>query len=65
MNAKLILIGILLLAGMTFSGCVWYGGHGYGDGSGTYGYSHDRGYGDRGDWDRGHHGSGRGYGHWR
>jgi len=65
MNTKLILIAILLLAGLTLSGCVWYGGHGYGHGYGDYGYSHGRGYGDHRDWDRGHHGSGRGSRHWR
>ncbi len=65
MNTKLILIGVLLLVGLTFSGCVWYGGHGYGHGSGYYGYSHDHAYGDRGDWDRGRHGSDRGPRQWR
>ncbi len=65
MNTKLILVGVLLLVGLTFSGCVWYGGRGYGHGSGYYGYSHDHGYGDRGDWGRGYHGSERDSRHWR
>jgi hypothetical protein len=38
---------------------------GYGHGHGYYGYSHGHDYGDRGDWDRGRHGSGRGARHWR
>ena len=66
MNTKRILIAILLLVGLTLSGCflppppsVGYGrdhGHGY------YGQSRGHGYGDRGDWDGGHRGSGR---YWR
>ncbi len=62
MSARFILIGILLLANLTLSGCVWYGGHGS---AGYYGYSHDHGYKDPGDWDRGHHGSERGFRNWR
>jgi len=69
MNAKLILIAILLLAGLTLSGCFLppppSGGHGYGHGYGDYGYSRGHGYGDHRDWDRGHRGSGRGSRHWR
>ena len=74
MNTKLILIGILLLVGLTLAGCVWYGGHGYGHGYGYYGYSHsdgyynhgyDRPYGNYRDRDDRHDGSGRGSRHWR
>jgi len=66
MNTKRILIAILLLIGLTLSGCflppppsVGYGrdrGHGY--------YGQSRGHG-HGDWDRGHRGSGRDYRYWR
>ncbi len=56
MNIKLIFIGILLLVGVTLSGCVGVVGydHGYGygyysyPGHGYYGYSDRR---HRGDWD--------------
>jgi len=69
MNTKRIFIAILLLGGLTLSGCFLppppSGGHDYGHGYGYHGYSQGRDYGDRGDWDRGHYGSGRGYRHWR
>ena len=53
MNKKLVLLGILLLVGLTLSGCVTvggygYGGYGYGYGSGYgsgYGYSYSNSYG--------------------
>jgi hypothetical protein len=74
MNTKRIFIAILLLVGLTLSGCFLppppSGGRGYG----YYGYSHsdsyynhgyDRPYGDRRDSDRGHRDSGRGSRHWR
>jgi hypothetical protein len=41
MNKKLVLLGILLLVGLTLSGCVAAGGYGYGYG----GYGYDYGYG--------------------
>jgi len=74
MNRKLVLLGILLLVGMTLSGCVGVSGYGYGYG---YDYGYDYGYyafpharsfhhhdfdRDRGDF---HRGSGRGPGNWR
>jgi hypothetical protein len=66
MNTKRILIAILLLVGLTLSGCFLPPppsvGYGRGDGHGYSGYSYGHGYGDRGDWDRGHRGSGR---YWR
>jgi len=71
MNKKLVLLGILLLVGLTLSGCLLppppSGGHSYG----YYGYSHGHdsyhhGYGysprDRGDY---HRGSGHGPRHGR
>ena len=65
MNKKLVLLGILLLVGLTLSGCFLppppSGGLGYG----YYGYSHGHDYGERRDWDRDHHGPGRGSRHWR
>jgi len=70
MNRKLVLLGILLLVGLTFAGCVAVGGygHGYGDDYGYYGYPHGYGYynyGNRhGDWD-GYRGSWGGSRHWR
>ena len=39
MNKKLVLFGILLLVGLTLSGCVAVGGYGYG-----YGYDYGYGY---------------------
>jgi len=39
MNKKLVLLGILLLVGLTLSGCVAFGGYGYGYGY-DYGYSY-------------------------
>jgi len=62
---KRILIAILLLVGLVSSGCVWYGGGGYGhgDGYGHYGYFHGYGYRENGDWDRGHYDSGPGSRH--
>ena len=66
MNTKRILIAILLLVGLTLSGCFLppppVGGRGHGHG---YGYSRGYNYGDRGDWDRDHHDSGRGSRYWR
>jgi len=53
MNKKLILIGILLLLGVTLSGCV--GVAGYGHGYGYYGYPDSYGYGYHGYSDRDHH----------
>ena len=46
MNKKLVLLGILLLVGLTLSGCVTVGGYGYGGyGYGYgYGYSYPRSY---------------------
>ena len=41
MNKKLIFLGILLLVGLTLSGCVAIGGYGYGG----YGYDYGPGYG--------------------
>jgi hypothetical protein len=41
MNKKLVLFGILLLVGLTLSGCVTVGGYGYGG----YGYGYGSGYG--------------------
>ncbi len=40
MNKKLVFLGILLLVGLTLSGCVGVGGYGYGG----YGYGYDYGY---------------------
>jgi len=69
MNTKRIFIAILLLVGLTLSGCFLppppSGGYGYGQGHGYYGYSRGRDYGDHRDWDRGHNGSGRGSRHGR
>lgn len=48
MNKKLVLLGILLLVGLTFSGCVAMGGYGYGYGDDygySYGYSYPHSYG--------------------
>lgn len=50
MNKKLVLLGILLLVGLTLGGCVAVGGYGYGYGydygysSGYYSYPHSYGY---------------------
>lgn len=69
MNTKRILIGILLLVGLTLSGCFLppppSGGHGYGHGYGYYGNSHRHGYGDYRDRDRGRYDSGHGSRHGR
>ncbi len=54
MNKKLIFVGILLLLGVTLSGCV--GAVGYGHGYGYYGYPDYYGYGYYGHWDRHHRG---------
>ena len=69
MNKKLILVGILLLVNLTFSGCVWYGGHGYGyhgysHGDSHYGRGYERPYGSYHDRDDGHDGSGHGLRRW-
>jgi hypothetical protein len=65
MNKKLVLLGVLLLVGLTLSGCFLppppSGGRGYG----YYGYFHGHDYGDSGDWDHGHHDSGHGPRHGR
>ncbi len=69
MNTKRIFIAILLLVGLTLSGCFLppppSGEHDYGNGYGYYDYSHGRDYGDHGDRDHGYRGSGRGSRHWR
>ena len=48
MNKKLVFLGILLLIGLTLSGCVAVGGYGYGHGYdygyGYYGSPHSYGY---------------------
>ena len=46
MNKKLLFLGIVLLIGLTLSGCVWVGGYGYGYdyGYGYYGYPHTYSY---------------------
>jgi hypothetical protein len=58
MNKKLVLLGILLLVGLTLSGCFLPPSHFGGRGYGYYDYSHGHDYGDHGDWDRSRHGSG-------
>ena len=68
MNKKLVLLGILLLVGLTLGGCVAAGGYGYGyygypQSYGYYGYGHSYGDNHR-DWD-GHRGSWGGSRHWR
>ena len=64
MNKKLVLIGILLLVGLTLSGCFLppppFSGYGRGDGYHRDGHGYDRG-----DWDRDHRGPGRGPRHSR
>jgi hypothetical protein len=72
MNKKLILIGILLLLGVTLSGCVGVGGYGHGYGYGYYSYPDSYGYGYYGYSDRNHHRDWDGHGgswgesrHWR
>ncbi len=46
MNKKLVFLGILLLIGLTLSGCVTVGGYGYGNGNGNgNGNGYDYGYG--------------------
>jgi hypothetical protein len=44
MNKKLVLLGILLLVGLTLSGCVAVGGYGYGYSFGYYSYPNSYGY---------------------
>ena len=56
MAKKIILFGLLLIALMV-SGCVWYGGHGHGDGYYRHDYSGYYNH-DRHGWDRHHHGDG-------
>jgi hypothetical protein len=53
MNKKLVFLGILLLLGVTLSGCVAVGG--YGHGYGYYSYPYSYGYGYHGYPDRNHH----------
>ena len=68
MNKKLVFLGILLLVGLTLSGCVTVGGDGYGYYSYPYNYGYGHPYGyyyPRRDWDDRHHGSGHGSRHWR
>ncbi len=55
MNKKLIFIGILLLLGVTLSGCVGVGGYGHGYGYGYYSYPDSYGYGYYGYSNRFHH----------
>jgi hypothetical protein len=46
MNKKLVLLGILLLVGLTLSGCIAAGGYGFGYGYDYgYGYSYPHSYG--------------------
>ena len=40
MNKKLVLLGILLLVGLTLPGCVAVGGYGHGYGGYDYGYGY-------------------------
>jgi len=76
MNKKLVLLGILLLVGLTLPGCVAVGsyGHGYGGydyGNGYYSYPHSYGSYNYGygyphrDRDNYHRGSGHGPRHGR
>ena len=66
MKKKLILISMLLLVSLTLSGCFLPPPPpGYSRGYGYHGYSRGYDYGDHGDWDRDHHGSGRGSRYWR
>lgn len=44
MNKKLVLLGFLLLVGLTLSGCVTVGGYGYGYGGYDYGPGYGYGY---------------------
>jgi hypothetical protein len=66
MNKKLVLLGILLLVGLTLAGCVTVGGYGYysyGPDYGYYNYPYSYGYYNYGypfryphrDWDDRHH----------
>jgi hypothetical protein len=65
MNIKLAFLAILLLIGLTLSGCVGWGGYGYnpGYGYGHYGYPYGHSYYNYGypyrhhqrDWDDHHH----------
>jgi hypothetical protein len=78
MNKKIVLLGILLLVGLTLGGCVAAGGYGYRNGYdygyGYYGYPQSYGYDNYGygysyrdnhrDWD-GHRGSWGESRHWR
>ena len=45
MNKKLVIFGILLLLGLTLSGCVGVAGYGPGYGYGYYSYPYSYGYG--------------------
>jgi hypothetical protein len=69
MITKRILIGILLLVGLTLSGCFLppppSGGHGYGHGYSYYGNSHGPGHGEYRDWEHSPQGSGYDSRHWR
>jgi len=55
MNKRLILLGILLLLGVTLSGCVGVAGHGHGYGYDYYSYPDPYGYGYHDYSDRDHH----------
>jgi len=57
MNKKLVLFGILLLVGLTLSGCVTVGGYGYG------GYGYNSGYGDGYSYPRSYDNYNYGYGY--
>ena len=58
MNKKLVLLGVLLVVGLTLSGCVAVGGSGYG-----YGYGYDYGYGYSTPHSYGYYNYGYGYPH--
>jgi len=55
MNKKLVFLGILLLLGVTFSGCVGVAGYGHGYGYGYYSYPYSYGHGYDGYSYRSHH----------